>query len=75
MARLVVLGSGTALPDADRENSCYCWENDKGLLLLDCGGTPYRHLIKYGLDPLDLRAIFISHNHPDHLMGLPAVPE
>ncbi len=73
MNRLVVLGSGTALPDADRENSCYAFQSEAGLLLLDCGGSPYRRLLKYGLDPRQLRAIFISHNHPDHLMGLPAL--
>ena len=73
MNRLVVLGSGTALPDADRENSCYAWQNAAGLVLLDCGGSPYRRLLKFGFDPLQIRAVFISHNHPDHLMGLPAL--
>ncbi|HEY1011699.1 MAG TPA: MBL fold metallo-hydrolase [Herpetosiphonaceae bacterium] len=73
MAELTILGSGTALPDADRENSCYVVANRRGLLMLDCGGSPYRLMLKYGLDPRELRAIFISHNHPDHLMGLPAL--
>ena len=73
MNRLVVLGSGTALPDADRENSCYAWCNPAGILLLDCGGSPYRRMLKYGLNPRDVRAVFISHNHPDHLMGLPTL--
>ena len=44
----------------------------RGLLMLDCGGSPYRLMLKYGLEPRELLAIFISHNHPDHLMGLPA---
>ncbi len=73
MNRLVILGSGTALPDADRENSCYVWGDESALLMLDCGGSPYRQMIAYGLEPHNLRAIFISHNHPDHLMGLPAL--
>jgi ribonuclease Z len=41
--------------------------------MLDCGGSPYRLMLKYRLDPLGLRALFVSHNHPDHLMGLPAL--
>lgn len=71
MTRLLIFGSGTALPDADRSNSGYCWEGPEGLLLLDCGGVPYQNLLRSGLDPLQTRAIFLSHSHPDHIAGLP----
>lgn len=73
MQQLIVLGSGTALPDVDRENSAYIVKTAQGLLMLDCGGSPYRLMKQYNLNPLELQAIFLSHNHPDHLMGLPAL--
>ena len=72
MTRLIVLGSGTALPDADRSNSCYIWESPAGLLMLDCGGAPYERMLQVGLEPTNVRALFLSHNHPDHVTGLPA---
>jgi ribonuclease Z len=40
------------------------------LFLVDAGEGVQRQMMRYGLSPLKLRAIFISHLHGDHLFGL-----
>ncbi|MHC5211779.1 MAG: MBL fold metallo-hydrolase [Planctomycetota bacterium] len=70
-ARLIVLGSGTAVPRAGRATSCYLVDDGAGtVLLVDCGpGALHRAAsLGYGLDRID--AILITHVHPDHCADL-----
>jgi ribonuclease Z len=71
--RLYVLGSGTALPSAERDNAALAVSAADGLWLIDCSGSVYGKLLRLGLDPLRLCGVFISHSHPDHIYGLPAL--
>ncbi len=71
--QLYVLGSGTALPSATRDNTSLAVSAAGGLWLIDCGGNAYGKLLGLGLHPPSLRGVFLSHNHPDHIYGLPAL--
>ena len=70
---LHVLGSGTGLPSAERDNTALALDAPAGLWLIDCGGSVYHKLLRQGLDPLRLRGVFLSHDHTDHIYGLPAL--
>lgn len=68
--RLVVLGSGTAVPHARRASSAHWLEAAGGTLLLDAGGAVAHRMAEEGLDWAGLDAIWISHFHLDHIGGL-----
>jgi ribonuclease Z len=77
MARLYFLGTAPALPAAHRTNAILAvtGENDKGGLLIDCGGDTYGALLRAGLGPNDLDDLFITHAHIDHIGSLPSLIE
>lgn len=68
--RLVVLGSGSTVPNQRRTSSAYWLETTGGNLLLDCSATAGSRMAACGVDWPNLDAIWISHFHMDHCGGL-----
>lgn len=69
--QMIILGAGTALPDAERDNTFMVWHARQSLLI-DCGGRAYQQLLRAAVDPLSVRALLVTHSHPDHIYGVPA---
>lgn len=68
--KLTVLGTSSGFPDTGRHFSGYLIESAETILLMDAGDGQVRQLIKYGVNPLQIDAIIISHTHPDHAAGI-----
>ncbi len=67
---LLVLGSSDGLPNGRRFASAYALTVAGKLYLLDCGAPVSSLLYRYGYDPVDVQAVFLSHWHMDHVAGL-----
>ncbi|WP_457643301.1 ribonuclease Z [Persephonella sp.] len=73
--KLVLLGTSSAMPTPDRNNSgVYLQYRGKGFLF-DCGEGTQRQIMKAGLSIFKVDNIFISHFHTDHILGLPGLIE
>jgi ribonuclease BN (tRNA processing enzyme) len=65
-------GCGDAFGSGGRYQACIHLHQHNGpIFILDCGATSLSALKRLGLDPSDIRAVFISHLHGDHFGGLP----
>jgi len=70
---LTFLGTGSAVPGNDRQQSSFVLRHQNGLVMFDCGeGTQYA-LRKYGISTRKEMVIWISHLHSDHFLGLPGL--
>ena len=67
--RLTVLGKSPSYTDAGGACSGYLVEEDKTVLLLDCGNGVFAKLRKF-VDYVDVDAVVISHLHADHVLDL-----
>jgi ribonuclease Z len=67
------LGTSASIPSAARDTTSIVVVVPEGALLIDCGGSPVQKLRRAGVDPLALGAVVITHIHPDHSYGLPAL--
>lgn len=70
--KVVFLGTGEAFDENNPNNSCLV-QTKRAKLLLDCGCTTPYQLWKYNNDQNLLDAVYISHLHSDHFLGLPAL--
>lgn len=73
MARLIILGSGAALPDAVHDNTYMVLEGQKSSILIDCAGSPLHKLQAVGINLDTLDSLIVTHHHPDHIYGVPAL--
>lgn len=67
---VTILGSSSAKPTVGRHPSAQAVNLNEQYFLVDAGEGVQQQLFRYGINPLKLRAVFISHLHGDHLFGL-----
>ena len=68
--KLIVLGSGTAVPHPKRSSPGFWLETASGTILLDFGPSVAYRMAQEDLDWPNLDAVWISHFHLDHVGGL-----
>jgi ribonuclease Z len=73
LAELIVLGSSASVPDADHDTVGLALRGSDWAVLIECGGSPLQKLAQIGVGLEELQALILSHQHPDHLYGLPAL--
>jgi ribonuclease BN (tRNA processing enzyme) len=69
-SRIVILGSSSGMPSPSRFCSSVLLETQKGKYLLDAGEGVSFSISRNRIDFGQIRCIFISHSHVDHLGGL-----
>lgn len=70
MIKVTILGSASAKPTAQRHPSAQIVNVDEQYYLVDAGEGVQQQMFRYGINPLKLRGIFISHLHGDHVFGI-----
>lgn len=70
MIKVTILGCASAKPTANRHPSAQIVNVDEQYYLVDAGEGVQKQMFRYGINPLKLRGIFISHLHGDHVFGV-----
>ena len=65
--KLTVIGSGTVVPDGNRNSASYFLETPDARVLLDCGAGSVHALDRFKLPWQKMTHIFVSHFHVDHV--------
>ena len=73
MPKIVILGTAHAIPDENHENTYLAVLGEGRQILIDCAGSPVIRLNKAGIDLMGVTDIFLTHFHPDHISGIPAL--
>jgi ribonuclease BN (tRNA processing enzyme) len=69
-AKVVLLGTGTVHPSAERASAGLALLAEGRCLPIDLGRGVLQRLCEHGVDPLELEALHLSHWHPDHCCDL-----
>lgn len=68
--KLIILGSGSAMPTPERFSSAHVLNVHGHFYLIDCGEGAQIAMKKFNVKMNKIEAIFISHLHGDHYFGL-----
>lgn len=72
-SKLTILGCGAAVPSLTRFNTAQILEMGDKTFMIDCGEGTQWQLLKNKISAFKIDAIFISHLHGDHYLGLPGL--
>lgn len=76
MSILHLLGTGAAVSDGSRTTTMLAIEgDDHSTYLVDCGADAIQRARANGIDLDTIRALFLTHQHPDHVSGFPLLME
>lgn len=67
---ITILGSGSALPTTDRMPSSHAVQCRNATYVVDCGEGTQMRMVKNRISFESVTAIFLTHAHGDHTLGL-----
>jgi len=70
MFELVFLGTSASAPSADRNLTSTLLIHEGTRFMLDCAEGTQRQILRSGVGFKDLRRIFLTHGHLDHILGI-----
>ena len=70
MFRVTFLGTGGTLPTPDRNPSSIFINREGDMMLFDCGEGTQQQMMR-AKTGMKLGAIYITHFHADHFLGIP----
>jgi ribonuclease BN (tRNA processing enzyme) len=68
---LRVLGCGDAFGSGGRFNTCFHVSASATRFLIDCGASSMIAIRRFGIDPIAIDTILLTHLHGDHFGGVP----
>lgn len=68
--KITMLGTSGSSPTKSRSMPSVALTYNGNVILFDCGEGTQMQMIKYGINFSRINAIFVSHTHGDHIIGL-----
>jgi ribonuclease Z len=73
MAEIDFLGTRGSVATSDSDNTSFLLRAGGEEFLVDCSGNVVQKIKKLKVEPRHIRAVFLTHVHPDHIFGLPSL--
>lgn len=70
MFKLVFLGTAASTPASERGLPSFALIREGGVFLFDCGEGTQRQMLKNNISYAKVAAVFLSHLHLDHILGV-----